>query len=68
MILVCLNVLQKLYSLKDNKAPGPDGIHSYILKACADTLCTPLPMLNNQSLTSGNLPSDWKKAHVVPVF
>ena len=61
-------VLQKLYSLKDNKAPDPDGTHSYILKACADTLCTPLTMLYHQSLTSGDLPSDWKKAHVVPVF
>ena len=32
-------MLQKLCSLKENKAPGPDCIHSYILKACAHSLC-----------------------------
>ena len=61
-------VSQKLYALKDNKAPGPDSIHSYILKACAHMLCTTLTILFQQSLTSGALPSDWKKAHVIPVF
>ena len=30
-------VLQKLLELKVNKAPGPDGMHSYVLKACANS-------------------------------
>ena len=38
-------VLQKLLSLKDNKSPGPDGLHSYVLKSCAHTLCAPLTKL-----------------------
>ncbi|XP_065891034.1 uncharacterized protein [Dysidea avara] len=33
-------VLEKLSTLKD-KTPGPDSIHSYVLKACAHALCTP---------------------------
>ena len=61
-------VLQKLLELKVNKAPGPDGIHSYILKACANTLYVPLTILYSQSLSSGVLPDEWKQAHVVPVF
>ena len=61
-------VLQKLCSLKDNKAPGPDSIHAYILKACACSLCTSFAMIFQQSLTSGNLPNDWKKANVISVF
>ena len=31
-------VLQKLSTLNVNKAPSPDGLHSYALKLCADTL------------------------------
>ena len=60
--------MEKLSTLKDNKAPGPDSIHSYVLKACAHTLCAPLTMLFLQSLTSGDLPCEWKKAHVIPVY
>ena len=60
--------MEKLSTLKDNKAPGLDSIHSYVLKACAHTLCTPLTMLFHQSLTSGDLPCEWKKAHVIPVY
>ena len=61
-------VLQKLLELKVNKAPGPDGIHSYILKACANTLYVPLTILYSRSLSSSVLPDEWKQAHVVPVF
>ncbi|XP_065884072.1 uncharacterized protein [Dysidea avara] len=61
-------VLQKLLELKVNKAPGPDGIHSYVLKACANTLYVPLTILYSQSLSSDVLPDEWKQAHVVPVF
>ena len=46
-------VLQKLMSLKDNKSPGPDGLHSYVLKSCAHTLCAPLTKLFCQSLAEG---------------
>ena len=60
--------LQKLCALEDNKASGPDGLHSYILKSCAHTLCSPLTMLFRQSLSSGNLPNEWKQVNVVPVL
>ena len=60
-------VLEKLSTLKDNKAPGPDSIHPYVLKACAHALCAPLTMLFHQSLTSGDLPCEWKKVHVIPL-
>jgi len=61
-------VLQKLCALKNNKAPGPENIHPIILKACAHTLCTLLTLLFHQFLTSGDLPSDWKEAHVILEF
>ena len=61
-------VLQKLLELKVNKAPGPDGLHSYVLKACASTLSLPLTILYTRSLSGGVLPAEWKQAHVVPIF
>ena len=51
-------VLQKLRELKVNKAPGPDGVHSYVLKTCANTISTPLTILYSQSLSDGFLPDD----------
>ena len=44
-------VLQKLRELNVNIAPGPDGLHSYVLKTCANTLSTPLTILYSQSLS-----------------
>jgi len=61
-------VLQKLLELKVNKSPGPDSLHSYVLKACAHTLYAPLTILYTQSLSSGVLPDEWKQAHIVPIF
>jgi len=57
----CINiteatVYEKLCKLKANKALGPDGLHSYVLKSCACTICVPLTMLYSQSLSSGELP------------
>ena len=62
------SVYEKLCALKVNKAPGPDGFHSYVLKSCASSICTPLTILYQQSLSSGELPDEWKQAHIIPVF
>ena len=35
----------KLRSLKPDKAPGPDGIHPYLLRELANSLCHPLSIL-----------------------
>jgi len=51
-------VLQKLLLLKVNKSAGPDGLHSYIPKSCAHTLCalsySVSLWLKEFSLMSGN--------------
>ena len=50
------------------KAPGPDGIHSYVLKMRAANLSKPLFLLFKQSLTTGTLPRDWKTANVTAIY
>ena len=61
-------VLEKLNSLKNGKAPGPDGWPAEVSKKCSDQLCTPLSILFVKSLESGNLPQDWKTGHITPIY
>ena len=61
-------IYHKLSALNPNKTPGPDGIHSYVLKMCSASLSEPLYLLFKQSLTTGTLPRDWKTANVTPIY
>ena len=60
-------VFHRLCNLKPYKSPGPDSIHAYVLKECADCLVKPLCILYKQSLTEGHIPNDWKCANITPV-
>jgi len=61
-------VFRKLLSLNATKAPGPDNIHPYLLKSCADPLTKPVFLLAQQSLSDGSLPDIWEKAHIASIF
>ena len=55
-----------LLNLDPSKAPGPDGLPTIVLKACARELTPSLFALFNLSLAEGNLTTEWKDALVVP--
>ena len=61
-------VFEKLKSLNPDKAPGPDGISTMVLKTCAVQLVVPLCILFNKTLRGGQLPKDWKNAIITPIF
>ena len=61
-------VAKLLKGLRPYKATGPDEIPAYILKNLADHLAPYLTRLYQLSLDQGNVPDDWKKANIVPVF
>ena len=50
------------------KAPGPDGLTTYIFKYCASEIAPILQMLFTQSLNTGKLPEDWLTANITPVY
>ena len=50
-----------------HKAQGPDGIHGHILKNCASSISYPLSLIFTTSYNIGQIPREWKLAHVVPV-
>jgi len=61
------DVAKVLAELETNKSHGPDNIPPIILKLCAKELAPSRAKLFNISLSSGNLPSEWKVANVVPM-
>ena len=61
-------VRRRLQRLKQDKSPGPDGLHPMLLKSCAENLAKPLSMIFQSSFDEGQLPSDWKKAEVIPLY
>ncbi|CAM5153498.1 unnamed protein product [Eretmochelys imbricata] len=57
-----------LEKLDEHKFMGPDVLHSRVLKALADVIAEPLAIIFENSWRSEEVPDDWKKANVVPIF
>jgi hypothetical protein len=61
-------VFKLLKDLNPQKATGTDCIPSFILKSAADELAPILTQLYQYSLAEAEIPSDWRDAHIVPLF
>ena len=61
-------VKRKIRELKTHGAAGPDGIRPQLLQQCVDELSPVLAMIRRKSLDTGNVPEEWRKANVVPIF
>ncbi|XP_074980451.1 BBSome complex assembly protein BBS10 isoform X2 [Caretta caretta] len=57
-----------LEKLDVHKSMGPDALHPRVLKELADVIAEPLAIIFENSWRSGEVPEDWKKANVVPIF
>lgn len=62
------DIAKKIIKLDPNKGSGPDGLPPIFIIKCAKALTIPLEIIFNKSLRSGVFPSEWKAAHIVPVF
>ncbi|CAM5155124.1 unnamed protein product [Natator depressus] len=47
---------------------GPDALHPGVLKELAAVIAEPLAIIFENSWRSGEVPDDWEKANVVPIF
>ncbi|CAJ0595038.1 unnamed protein product [Cylicocyclus nassatus] len=56
-----------LRKLKSSTFLTTDGIPQIVFKRCANQLATPVSILINLSLSSGELPDVWKQGKVVPI-
>ena len=61
------DVTKHLNGLDTSKACGPDGISARLLKECTSQIAPSLCGIFNQSLSSGQIPTEWKPADITPI-
>uniref|UniRef100_A0A803TGU2 Reverse transcriptase domain-containing protein n=1 Tax=Anolis carolinensis TaxID=28377 RepID=A0A803TGU2_ANOCA len=61
-------VLKHLAALNEFKSPGPDQLHPRVLKELAEVISEPLANIFESSWRTGEVPADWRRANVVPIF
>ncbi|XP_074985128.1 uncharacterized protein LOC142072359 [Caretta caretta] len=57
-----------LEKLDVHKSMGPDELHPRVRKELAAVIAEPLAIIFENSWRTGEVPDDWKKANVVPIF
>src|SRR6266516_4256699 len=67
-IITDREVLEAISEFKVNKSPGVDMISSTYALKIKEMLAKPLAYLCNRSLVKNEIPMDWKKANVTPIF
>ena len=61
-------VLSHLNKLNTSKSPGPDNIHTKVISEAKECLVVPLSIIYNKSMAENKLPTQWKEAHITPIF
>jgi hypothetical protein len=61
-------VTKLLRNLKASTASGPDGIPAMLLKETAEEISPAVTLLFQASIDQGCVPSQWKKALIVPIY
>jgi hypothetical protein len=68
-LTISINIIRKrLAAIGRNIPTGPDGIPRDILKLCREETILYLARLLDISINKAEIPGDWKKATVVPIY
>ncbi|KFP56864.1 hypothetical protein N323_05991, partial [Cathartes aura] len=61
-------VQDHLRNLKVHKSMGLDQMHPWGLRELADEVAKPLTITFERSWQTGEVPSDWKRVNITPIF
>lgn len=61
-------IINLIATLKNNSAPGPDGIAASLIKKIHAFISIPLVHIINIVFSTGKIPSEWKESYVSPIF
>jgi len=67
-LIVENQVRHHLSKLCTQKSMGPNGMNPQMLRELADVIAEPLSIIFERSWRTEEVPEDWRKANVTPVF
>ena len=61
-------VRDEITNLNLNKSCGPDEVHPRLLFELVDDLSKPIAFLLQKTMEQGEIPGEWKKANISPIY